>query len=129
MSVKPTSPSTSSLTRRQPDALAPQKPAPSASPLEKVGQALQNAAKGVTQHVNNVVDVFEAKLPSVPRPAGTKPWEGITLTGNPLKIPLDALKKVDLGDVRKVLERLFPPKVHDEQGGTEDPQKEKEPWQ
>ncbi|HEX8436130.1 patatin-like phospholipase family protein [Archangium sp.] len=116
MSVKPTSPSTSSLTRRPPEALTPRQPATSAHPLEKVGQALQNAAKGVAQHVNNVVDVFEAKLPSLPRPAGKKPWEGITLTGNPLKIPLDALKKVDLGDVRKVLERIFPPKIHDEQG-------------
>jgi NTE family protein len=116
MSVKSTSSSASSITRRQPDALAPQKPATSPSPLEKVGQALKNAARDVSQHVNNVVDVFEAKLPSLPRPAGKKPWEGITLTGNPLKIPLDALKKVDLGDVRKVLERVFPPKIHDEQG-------------
>ncbi|PTL83271.1 patatin-like phospholipase family protein [Vitiosangium sp. GDMCC 1.1324] len=108
MSVKPTSANPLPV-RRQPEA------SPS-NPLEKVGQALQHAAKGIGQTVNRVVDTFEAKLPSLNQPAGTKPWEGITLTGKPLQIPLDALKKVDLGDLRNVLERIFPPKVHDDAG-------------
>ena len=109
MSVKPTRSSNVPTLPRQPEA------APS-NPLEKAGLALKSAAQSVNQHVNRVVDTFEARLPSLPRPAGAKPWEGITLNGKPLRIPLDALKKVDLGDVRKVLERVFPPKIRDEEG-------------
>ncbi|MCY1082647.1 hypothetical protein [Archangium lansingense] len=109
MSVKPPRTSNPTALPRQPETA-------SSNPLEKVGQALQNAAKSVNQHVNRVVDTFEARLPTGARPAGAKGWEGITLTGKPLQIPLEALKKVDLGDVRKVLERIFPPKIRDEQG-------------
>jgi NTE family protein len=109
MSVKPTRPSSTTPLRRQPETTP-------SNPLEKVGQALQNTAKSVNTHVNRAADFFEARLPALNRPAGTKPWEGITLTGKPLQIPLDALKKVDLGDLRKVLEHVFPPKVHDEEG-------------
>ncbi len=116
MSVKPPSTSTSTLTRRQPDTLAPSKPATSSSPLEKLGQTLQSAAKNVTTHANRLVDTFEAKLPNLGRPAGARPWEGITLNGKPLRIPLDALKKVSLADVRKVLEHVIPPKIRDEEG-------------
>ncbi|OJT19288.1 phospholipase [Archangium sp. Cb G35] len=111
MSVKPPrTPSLPAPPLRQPEA------APS-NPLEKVGQALQNAAKNVSTHVNRVVDTFEARLPTGVKPAAGKTgWEGITLTGKPLQIPLDALKKVDLGDLRKALERIFPPKIRDEEG-------------
>jgi NTE family protein len=109
MSVKPTSSSNPSPLLRKPET------APS-NPLAKVGHALQNAARSVSTNVHQAVDTFEAKLPTLNRPAGTKPWAGITLTGKPLQIPLDALKKVDIGDLRNVLERIFPPKVHDEQG-------------
>ena len=108
MTVKPPSTSTSSL--------LPRRPLEASNPLEKVGQALQHAAKNVTTHAHRLVDAFEAKLPNVGRAAGAKPWEGITLTGKPLTIPLDALKKVDLGDLRKVLEHVFPPKIRDEEG-------------
>lgn len=109
MSVKPTSSPIPTPLPRKPEA------APS-NPLAKVGQALQNAAKSVSTNVHQAVDAFEAKLPTLNRPAGAKPWAGITLTGKPLRIPLDALKKVDIGDLRNVLEHVFPPKVHDEQG-------------
>src|SRR6185436_14806587 len=44
-----------------------------------------------------------------------KPWEGITLTGKPLQIPLDKLLSVDLGAVRKVLERVVPQKIRDDE--------------
>jgi len=105
MSVKPTrTPSLPAPLPRQPEA-AP------AHPLEKVGHALQHAAKSVNTHVHRVVDTFEARLPTGVKPAGTTGWEGITLTGKPLQIPLEALKKVDLGDLRKALERIFPPRI------------------
>ena len=79
-----------------------------------MGNALQHAAQGVSQTVHRAVDTFEARLPALPRAVGSNPWKGITLTGKPLQIPLDALKKVDLGDLRKALEFLLPPKTHDE---------------
>ena len=117
MAVKPPSSSSSSpLTRRPTDTLAPQKPATSSNPLERAGQELQRVARGGNALLNKVVDAFEPKLPALLKGNGAKPWEGITLTGKPLKIPLEALRKVDLGDVRKVLERVFPPKDHDAAG-------------
>ncbi|HZH13475.1 MAG TPA: hypothetical protein VE057_03835 [Archangium sp.] len=91
MSVKPT------RTSSPAPLLRPSEATPS-HPLEKVGQALQHAAKSVNTHVNRVVDTFEARLPTGVKPAGAKGWEGITLTGKPLRIPLEALKKVHLVD-------------------------------
>ncbi len=115
MSVKSTRSSTSSLSRRPPDAQSTQKQEGS-NPLQKLGQGLQKAAQGLGTRLNQLVDTFEAKLPSIQRTPGGKPWEGITLNGKPLRIPLDALKKVDLGTVRKVLEHVFPPKFSDAEG-------------
>jgi NTE family protein len=83
---------------------------------QTVGTQVNKAAQTVGTQVNKAVDRFEAKLPSVLRTPGAKPWEGITLNGKPLTIPLDALKKVDLGTVRNVLERVLPPKYYDDAG-------------
>jgi NTE family protein len=113
MSVKPPSSSSPSQVTRRP-AEAPK--TTSSNPLERLGQGLQKVAQNVGKQINRVVDSFEAKLPPLAGPAGAKPWEGITLTGKPLQIPLDALRKVDLGDLRKVLERVFPPKIRDAEG-------------
>lgn len=121
MSIKtPPSSTPSAAPRRAPEPVQPQKvEAPKPNLIERMGQGLQNVARAA----NQVVDRFEAKLPDLsklglPRLAGTggKPWEGITLTGKPLQIPLNKLLDVDLGDLRKVLERVLPPKIDDKQG-------------
>ncbi|NVJ21426.1 patatin-like phospholipase family protein [Myxococcus sp. AM011] len=121
MSIKtPPSSTPSAAPRRAPEPVQPQKAeAPKPNLLERMGQGLQNVARAA----NQVVDRFEAKLPDLsklglPQLAGTggKPWEGITLTGKPLQIPLNKLLDVDLGDLRKVLERVLPPKIDDKQG-------------
>jgi NTE family protein len=89
----------------------------SSNPLARLGQSLQHLAQQADKTLHNVVDTFEAHLPSLPHPSavGTKPWEGITLTGTPLQIPLDKLLSVDLGQVRKVLERVVPQKIRDDE--------------
>ncbi|MBZ4398544.1 patatin-like phospholipase family protein [Myxococcus sp. MISCRS1] len=121
MSIKPLPSSTSSAAaRRTPEPVAA-RPAEAPKPnlLERMGQGLQNVAR----EANRLVDGFEAKLPDLSRlglpklpGAGNTPWAGITLTGKPLQIPLDKLLQVDLGDLRKVLERILPPKIDDKQG-------------
>lgn len=121
MSVKNTSSPNPVAPRRTPEAPAPQAPrkAESNNLIAKLGQGLQNVARKADQ----LVDGFEARLPDLgrlglPKPSGTpgKPWEGITLTGKPLQIPFDKLLKVDLGDLRKVLEHVLPQKIDDKQG-------------
>ncbi len=63
------------------------------------------------------MEKFTKAFPSKPlKTTAGKPWAGITLTGKPLQIPLDKLLDVDLGDLRKVLERVLPPKIDDKQG-------------
>ncbi|MDY7230058.1 patatin-like phospholipase family protein [Hyalangium rubrum] len=115
MSVKLNPPSPSSP-RRSSDTQAPQKNEVT-HPLARLGQGLQRVAQQVDKGVDRLVDTFEAKLPSLPNPAaaGKAPWEGITLTGNPLQIPLDKLLSVDLSQVRKVLERVVPQKIRDDE--------------
>ncbi|MCP3140015.1 patatin-like phospholipase family protein [Pyxidicoccus xibeiensis] len=124
MSVKPPSSSVPAAPRRAPEAPVPQAPrkAEKNDLLSKLGQGLQNVARKADQ----LVDGFEARLPDLgrlglPKPpgmlgSGDKPWAGITLTGKPLQIPFDKLLDVDLGDLRKVLERVLPPKIDDAQG-------------
>ncbi|MCP3065640.1 patatin-like phospholipase family protein [Myxococcus sp. K38C18041901] len=121
MSIKPLPSSTSSAAARRAPEPAAARPAETPKPnlLERMGQGLQNVAR----EANRLVDGFEAKLPDLsrlglPKPtgAGNTPWAGITLTGKPLQIPLDKLLQVDLGDLRKVLERILPPKIDDKQG-------------
>jgi NTE family protein len=107
--------------RRPSETPAPQAPrkADQDNVLARLGQGLQNVARRADQ----LLDGFEVKLPDprrleLPRlpGIGDKPWAGITLTGKPLQIPLDALKKVDLGELRKLLERVVPQKIDDTQG-------------
>lgn len=87
------------------------------NPLAKLGQGLQRVAQQVDKNIHKVVDTFEAKLPGVAGQAGAaaKSWEGITLTGKPLQIPLDKLLDVDLSKVRKLLERVVPQKIRDDE--------------
>jgi NTE family protein len=82
-----------------------------------LGQGLQRVAQQVDKHVDRLADTFEAKLPKLQLPSvgSGKPWEGITLTGKPLQIPLEKLMDVDLSQVRKVLERVVPPKIRDDE--------------
>ncbi|WP_164012633.1 patatin-like phospholipase family protein [Pyxidicoccus trucidator] len=117
MSVKNTSSPIPVAPRRAPEVPAPK--AEKTNVLARLGQGLQNVARKADQ----LVDGFEARLPDLgrlglPKLAGTggKPWEGITLTGKPLQIPFDKLLDVDLNDLRKVLERVLPPKIDDTQG-------------
>jgi NTE family protein len=120
MTVKNTPSPTPVAPRRTPDApapVAPRKEEPNL--IARLGQGLQNVARKADQ----LVDGFEARLPDLgklglPKLPGTsgKPWEGITLTGKPLQIPFDKLLQVDLGDLRKVLEHILPPKIDDKQG-------------
>ncbi|MBJ6759800.1 patatin-like phospholipase family protein [Myxococcaceae bacterium JPH2] len=113
MSVKPLSSSSSSLPRTAAPKAAEKAEKPNL--LERVAQGVQNVARGAKQ----LVDSFEAHLPKLGglKPTnGAKPWDGITLTGKPLKIPTDALRSVDLGALRKVLEKLIPQKIDDVQG-------------
>ncbi|MFP2909538.1 patatin-like phospholipase family protein [Pyxidicoccus sp. 3LFB2] len=121
MSVKSSTSNIPATPRRTPEAPAPQTPPKAEKPnvLARLGQGLQNVARKADQ----LVDGFEARLPDLrhlglPKPGGTggKPWEGITLTGKPLQIPFDKLLSVDLDDLRKVLERVLPPKIDDTQG-------------
>jgi NTE family protein len=114
MSVKLTPPSPASP-RRTPETQAQK--TESSNPLARLGQGLQRVAQQVDKHVDRVVDTFEARLPKLPQLTGSggKPWEGITLTGKPLQIPLDKLLSVDLGQVRKVLERVVPQKIRDDE--------------
>ncbi|MFP2928350.1 patatin-like phospholipase family protein [Pyxidicoccus sp. 3LG] len=122
MSVKPPSSSSPATARRTPEALVPRQAPQKAEKndlLSKLGQGLRNVARKADQ----LVDGFEARLPDLgklglPKLPGTgdKPWAGITLTGKPLQIPFDKLLDVDLGDLRKVLERVLPPKIDDAQG-------------
>ncbi|MBZ4420469.1 patatin-like phospholipase family protein [Myxococcus sp. RHSTA-1-4] len=107
--------------RRTPEAPAPQAPrkAEQDNVLARLGKGLQNVAR----KADRLLDGFEAKLPDLrqlglPKPpgGGDKPWAGITLTGKPLQIPFDKLKEVDLGDLRKLLERVLPQKIDDTQG-------------
>ncbi|SET96615.1 patatin-like phospholipase family protein [Stigmatella erecta] len=120
MSVKLNTPPAPGSPRRPQDSQTPQSPAKaeSANPLARLGQGLQRVAQQAEAHVQSRVDAFEARLPSLPRPAaaaGAKPWEGITLTGKPLQIPLDKLLSVDLGQVRKILERVVPQKIRNDE--------------
>ncbi len=112
MSVKLTPPSPSSP-RRTNEPQAPQKNE-SSNPLARLGQTLQKVAQQVDKHVDRLVDTFEARLPR-PATTGSTPWEGITLNGKPLQIPLDKLLSVDLGKVRQVLERVVPQKIRDDE--------------
>ncbi|HYI00049.1 MAG TPA: phospholipase, partial [Hyalangium sp.] len=116
MSVKlnPPSPGSPRRTTQETPAGQTQKSEHS-NPLARLGEGLQRVAQQVDKHVNRLVDTFEAKLPSLPGQAGAgaKPWEGITLTGKPLQIPLDKLLDVDLGKLRQVLERVVPQKIRD----------------
>jgi NTE family protein len=118
MSVKNTPPFLPAAPRRLPEPAGPPK-ADKPNVLDRLGQGLQNVAR----KADALVDGFEARLPDLrglglPKPSGTggKPWAGITLTGKPLQIPFDKLLDVDLGDLRKVLERVLPPKIDDTQG-------------
>lgn len=118
MSVKNTPPPSPAAPRRLPEPVAPQAPrkAEQGNLLSRIGQGLQNVAR----KADALIDGFEARLPNLgqlkPSSASGKPWEGITLTGKPLQIPFDKLLHVDLGDLRKVLERVLPPKIDDKQG-------------
>lgn len=111
MSVKSLPSSTPTPTRRAETTPAPVK-VDKPNVLEKLGQGLQQVARTA----DRLVDRFEAVNPLKKAGALARPWEGITLTGKPLQIPTEALLKVDLGDVRKVLEKVFPPKVNDAEG-------------
>jgi NTE family protein len=139
MSVKLPPPSPGSPRRTPETAASPTQKTEHSNPLAKLGQSLQRVAQQVEKNVskvvdnveksvnkvvdnvekgvNKVVDSFEAKLPKLTGPVGAlaKPWEGITLTGKPLQIPLDKLLDVDLGDVRKILERVVPQKIRDDE--------------
>jgi NTE family protein len=119
MSVKLNTPPAPGSPRRSQDSQAPQSApkAESTGPLARLGQGLQRVAQQAEAHVQSRVDAFEARLPSLPRPAAAsaKPWEGITLTGKPLQIPLDKLLSVDLGQVRKILERVVPQKIRNDE--------------
>jgi NTE family protein len=130
MSVKlnPPSPGSPRRTTQETAAAPPAPKAEHSNPLAKLGQGLQrvaqqvdkqihNVAQQVDKSLHNVVDTFEAHLPSLPHPSatGAKPWEGITLNGKPLQIPLDKLLSVDLGEVRKILERVVPEKIRDDE--------------
>ncbi|MCE9671546.1 patatin-like phospholipase family protein [Myxococcus stipitatus] len=123
MSIK-SLPSTTTATPKRAADLPPQRKAeaPQGNLLARLGEGLQNVARKVDQKLDQVVDRFEAKLPDLgklglPKLAGTGgKWDGITLTGKPLQIPFDKLLDVDLGDLRKVLERVIPPKIDDKQG-------------
>jgi NTE family protein len=117
MSVKLNPPAPGSPRRTSQESQAApqaQKSEPS-NPLARLGQGLQRIAQQVDKHVDRLADTFEAKLPGRPAAAGSKPWEGITLTGKPLQIPLDKLLDVDLGQVRKILERVVPQKIRDDE--------------
>lgn len=121
MSIKSLPSSTSSAAaRRTPDS-KPTQQAEAHKPnlLERMGEGVRHVAS----EANRLVDRFEAKLPKLsqlglPSLGGAKdtPWAGITLTGKPLQIPLGKLLDVDLGDLRKVLERVIPQKIDDKQG-------------
>lgn len=111
MSIKSLLPPLPSTTRRADTVPVPAK-ADKPNLLEKLGHGLQQVA----QTADRLVDRFEAVNPLKTLETAVKGWEGITLTGKPLQIPTEALLKVDLGDVRKVLEKVFPPKVHDDAG-------------
>lgn len=115
MSVKLPPPSPGSPRRTPETTASPTQKTDHSNPLAKLGQGLQRIAQKVEKNVNRVVDTFEARLPKLPGPSGAtaKPWEGITLTGKPLQIPLDKLLDVDLGQVRKILERVVPQKIRD----------------
>ncbi|HVG59898.1 MAG TPA: phospholipase, partial [Hyalangium sp.] len=128
MSVKLPPPSPGSPRRTPETAASPTQKTENSNPLAKLGQGLQRVAQqveknvnrvvdNVEKNVNRVVDTFEAKLPNLSGAAGAlaKPWEGITLTGKPLQIPLDKLLDVDLGDLRKILERVVPQKIRDDE--------------
>ncbi|WP_224362708.1 patatin-like phospholipase family protein [Hyalangium versicolor] len=119
MSVKlnPPSPGSPRRTPQETPATSAAQKAETSNPLAKLGQGLQRVAQQVDKQLKNVVDTFEAHLPSLPNPnsASAKPWEGITLTGKPLQIPLDKLLDVDLSAVRKVLERVVPQKIRDDE--------------
>jgi NTE family protein len=139
MSVKLPPPSPGSPRRTPETAASPTQKTEHSNPLAKLGQGLQRVAQQVEKNVNRVVDnveksvnkvvdnvekgvnkvvdTFEAKLPKLPGPVGAlaKPWEGITLTGKPLQIPLDKLLDVDLGQMRKILERVVPQKIRDDE--------------
>lgn len=112
MSVKTLPSSTTPSTTRRADSTPVPVKADKPNVLEKLGQGLQQVARGA----DRLVDRFEAVNPLKKVNSLALPWEGITLTGKPLQIPTEALLKVDLGDVRKVLERVFPPKVNDSEG-------------
>lgn len=116
MSVKLNPPSSGTPRRTPTETPAPQaQKAEHSNPLAKLGQGLQRVAQQVDKTIHKAVDTFEAHLPSLPNAASAKPWEGITLNGKPLQIPLDKLLSVDLGDVRKILERVVPEKIRDDE--------------
>ncbi|XXF77701.1 patatin-like phospholipase family protein [Myxococcaceae bacterium GXIMD 01537] len=111
MSIKSLLSSTTPTTRRGEPTPAPVK-ADKPNLLERLGEGIHKVAQGA----DRLADRFEAINP-IKKPLSTQaPWEGITLTGKPLQIPVESLLKVDLGDVRKVLEKVFPPKVSDAEG-------------
>jgi NTE family protein len=111
MSIKSLPASLPSTTRRADTVPVPVK-TDKPNVLEQLGQGLQQVARGA----DRLMDRFEAINPLKKGGSVQKPWEGITLNGKPLQIPTEALLKVNLGDVRKVLERVFPPKVEDKEG-------------
>ena len=109
MSVKLNPPAPGSPRRTSQETQAP------SNPLARLGQGLQGIGQQVDKHVDRLAETFEAELAGRPSIAGAKPWEGITLTGKPLQIPLDKLLDVDLGHVRKILERVVPQKIRDDE--------------
>ncbi len=119
MSVKlnPPSPGSPRRTPQETPATPQATKAEHSNPLAKLGQGLQRVAQQVDKQLHNAVDSFEAHLPSLTPSsgAGAKSWQGITLSGKPLQIPLDKLLSVDLGQVRKILERVMPEKIRDDE--------------